>query len=732
MGVQISIQANFNGGEIGPLLYGRVDIDSYGSQCGRLLNMRPLEYGAVFKRAGTRFIAECKSHTTASALIPFEFSDTQAILIEMANGVFRFFKNRAPILSGGSPYEVAHSISASTFHRVHVIQSLDVLYLTEQSFAPFKLIRLADNNWSKTDIAFTPPPFEDMNGTATTLTCSNNSGNITVTASAATFAASDVGSIWAIEDLVASRYDLWESGHSVAIGEIKRFGSNVYRATNHGNTGTREPVHTEGTESDGTVSWQYLHSGQGWFQITAFTSATSVSATVLSWVPVTAATTRWRRPVWSATLGWPSTSALHKNRLFFAGRDRVTGSVVGDYENFAEKADKTTVTPDSAINELVQANKSSAIQWLADDLRGLLIGAQSNAWLMKPQGNEPMGPGTLSIDRASGYGSTHIQPVTADASIIYASRNGGKLQSFKYEFNIDGYSDANVGLFVPHLLNSPIKKIVYQQYPTPAIWVLLESGRLLCCSYYEGQQVRGWSEVQLGGYSNAAKTAAPVVEDIAILTTAAVEQEVYLTVRRYINGGTKRYIELLEQVYPFEQDLEDVFMVDCGLSYNGAPADVFSGLGHLEGETVGVLADGVQINDKVVTGGAVNIGRDASVVHIGYPYTATFRNLPPNTQSQQGPGFGQNQTVVWAALNLYNSLGGAYGLKGDVYEDMDPIPSLKGRPMDGAQPLFSGWVSFSMPATQRGTEPVIEVQHRDIAPFCIRNVTMAIEYQGPR
>lgn len=55
--------------------------------------------------------------------------------------------------------------------------------------------------------------------------------------------------------------------------------------------------------------------------------------------------------------------------------------------------------------------------------------------------------------------------------------------------------------------------------------------------------------------------------------------------------------------------------------------DTFSGLSHLEGATVAILADGGVEAQQAVTGGSVTLSAPAGVVHIGLPYTADIETL---------------------------------------------------------------------------------------------------------
>ena len=63
--------------------------------------------------------------------------------------------------------------------------------------------------------------------------------------------------------------------------------------------------------------------------------------------------------------------------------------------------------------------------------------------------------------------------------------------------------------------------------------------------------------------------------------------DVYVSVKRFIDGADVRYIEKLERPLIREEEVIDAFYVDSGLSYDeGVPTDTFTGLEHLEGETV--------------------------------------------------------------------------------------------------------------------------------------------------
>jgi hypothetical protein len=148
---------SFSGGELSPQLWARTDIDKYAISVRTMENMIARPQGPATRRPGTRYIAATRNNAT-SRLIPFEFSTVQAYIIEASSeGFFRFYREGGQILSGGSPYEIAHPYGADLAD-LQWAQSADVLYLAHPRFAPRKLTRTGHTSWTLTTITFTATP----------------------------------------------------------------------------------------------------------------------------------------------------------------------------------------------------------------------------------------------------------------------------------------------------------------------------------------------------------------------------------------------------------------------------------------------------------------------------------------------------------------------------------------------------------------------------------------------
>lgn len=83
----------FNAGELSPQIEGRTDVLRYYHGCRTLENMVPLPHGGAMKRSGGYYIADANLASNIR-IIPFEYSVTQAYIIEAGHGYLRFYKEQ--------------------------------------------------------------------------------------------------------------------------------------------------------------------------------------------------------------------------------------------------------------------------------------------------------------------------------------------------------------------------------------------------------------------------------------------------------------------------------------------------------------------------------------------------------------------------------------------------------------------------------------------------------------
>ncbi len=129
-----------------------------------------------------------------------------------------------------------------------------------------------------------------------------------------------------------------------------------------------------------------------------------------------------------------------------------------------------------------------------------------------------------------------------------------------------------------------------------------------------------------------------------------------------------------------------------------------SGLDHLEGETVRVLADGAVQTDKTVSSGAVTLDSPAGMVHVGLSYEHRWKSLKLAYGAQGGSAVGKSKNAqdivvsimetgegaLEAALETEDGEGAftALDLRQATDLDRDPVPYKTGEVSLGLESQF--------------------------------------------
>ena len=179
-----------------------------------------------------------------------------------------------------------------------------------------------------------------------------------------------------------------------------------------------------------------------------------------------------------------------------------------------------------------------------------------------------------------------------------------------------------------------------------------------------------------------------VCESVAVIPTDDTEYEVYVIVKRTINGATRRFVEVLN-VFDFDQTDNTSFnFLDSALSYSGSAVSTISGLDHLEGQTVSILADGATHPDKTVSSGSVTLDRSALNVKVGLAYTSLLQTMRLNAGSQNGTSQGKTKRIYDITVRMFETIGVEVGPN---LSDMERIPFRSSADlMDEGIPPFTG------------------------------------------
>ena len=693
---------SFNAGEFSPLMMGQTDFQKWKNGSKKMLNFIPRSQGPAERRGGTYFVSEIKSSANKVWLAKFEYNTTQAFILEFGPGYVRFYSDHGVALNGAgtAPLEVASPYTAADLTNddgafgLSMVQSGDVIYICTHTGnkPPYKLSRLSNTNWTLTALDFSNSngPFENINSDKTVVVSTDQwrpysasgatrpdgtpttSSLCTITANTPIFNSNHVGSLFYIE-AVAAVYDSWQSGKEFSAGAIAYSDGKYYEAMSTGTSGPVQPTWTSGTHRDGSgnatdgVQWRYAATW-GVVLITSVTSSTVAVGKIVSELPKAATsspTYAWAYGAWSNDVGYPSKVAFYKSRLCFAGRNKLWFSVSSDYENFTPMSDGYAVQADDAINVQIEADSTNVIQWLAAS-SSLLIGTAGNEFSCSPSTTtSSFGPDNIQIVQESRYGSKGVNTTIVGDTVLFVQRAGRKVRAVTADYQSGTYSSVDLSVIAEHITTTGIVDFTWQQEPDYVVWVALSNGGLVGLTYNSEQEVIAWHRHDVGGIVEAVSS---------IPDPSGNRDDLWMVVRRTINGSTKRYVEYMHATWDaYTESLGKAFYVDCGLSYSGSPTTTLSGLGHLEGKTVSILTDGAVHPDRVVTSGAISLEWQASNASVGLPFTSELITLPIEAGGTAGTAQSKIKRVSEMAIRFVNTLGGKSGIEGGNY--LDTIPS---------------------------------------------------------
>lgn len=741
----------FNGGEFSAMLEGRSDLAKYPQAQKLRENFLLLPQGPAQRRGGTRYVTPIKSEASRAWLVRFEFNATQAFVLEFGDLYVRFYFQHGQVQTSGvaayngatayaigdlvtnggityyciaantgnappnatywyalpgaiyeipSPYTLAGLTNADGSCALQFVQSGDVVYIAHQSrtVKAYTLTRFAQTKWVFAEYAPNQGPFLAQNITAITVQSSAVSGTPTLTASAALFAATDVGRLMRLQ---VQNLDVkpWETNKAYVLNDLVRNDGKTYKALGAATSGTSPPTHEQGNAYDGKtgVQWAYQDAGYGIARIATYTSPTQVSATViidtvngLNQLPadvVATATARWSLGAWSASTEYPASVTFFKSRLHWGGRLTFAASVSNDFSNMS--ADFFgQITVDAAIFEPVQSQDVNDILWM-EGLDKLIIGTGGGEFIVgQLTTNDSYGPGNISIDKQSKQRSRAVQPVVVGTSLVYTQRAGRKLLSADYELQFDKFVSTDLAVLAERITRTGIIAIAFQGEPYQIIWCVLSNGKLIGFTYNREQEVTGWHRHPIGGSG--------FVESIATIPAPdGTREELWLLVRRTINGTTRRYVEYMERAWegPDQDgtagdDQSDAFYVDAGLTYSGVSTTTITGLGHLEGQTVQVLGNGAVQPPKVVHAAAITVSPAVTKAQIGLGAPARLVPLRIDAGGQDGTSAAKMQRISQLGILFNDTLGGTVGMLGGQLDDIslrDPAT-----PMGSPTPITSG------------------------------------------
>ena len=553
-------------------------------------------------------------------------------------------------------------------------QSGDVVTITHPSYVPRELKRTSHTSWTLTAITFAASIAAPGSPTLSGVTAGSNSYYYVVTAVKNDTYEESVASAVASTTAAATPTEAAAITFSwAAVSGAAAY--NVYRGSTSGVLG-------------------YLGQATG----TSFRDTGRFTEDYAK-VPPTA-----RNPFDAANL-YPRAVAYYQQRRLFGGSntypETVWGSKIGAHSNFDLSY---PLQEDDALTYALVGNRVNHVRHLLEvDSRFIVLTSGSEKELEGDAEGAltPDSPNPREIGR---NGASTVAPVIVDATAVYVQARGNKIRDVRYEVIANdqktvSYRGRDLSVYADHMFTGyAVVDMAYQQIPHSTVWCVRNDGVFLGLTYVREHDIWAWHRHTTDG----------TFESICVVPEGD-EDVLYATVKRTINGATKRYVERMHTRRVTEISV-DAFFVDSGLTYDGRnlnsahtmmlsggtnwtvdetltltsstgyfvagdvgneivlrsgtdtvrfriagytsatvvtgnghktipstmrattlgdwgkAVDELSGLGHIEGKTASILADGSYLTGTV-TGGVLTLARPYEVIHVGLPYESDLEPL---------------------------------------------------------------------------------------------------------
>lgn len=633
-------QRSFTSGEIAPALQSRADLNKYATGLHLCENFMVRAQGGVYSRPGFRFIGELDSSIRKGRLIPFSFNTIQTYMLVFEHLKVRVIKDGGFVLAGGGPaiFELATPYTEEQLPEIGFTQNADVMTITHPAHDPRNLNRLADDNWSLTVINY-----------ASTVTSPTLIGTSAIGDGFGSYTKTYTYVVTAVNSDGAE--SLASSELSIVIGSLSTTAG--VRLTWNA-VGGAEYYRVYKDPSVGTDVY-------GWIGDSNNTSFDDYNI-----APVTSDSPPSDRRPFTGVNNKPSTVTYYQQRQVFANSYNEPQAVfTTQTNNFDSLRVSNPARDDDAVTFTIAARQVNEIRHLLP-LDSLVILTSGGEWIMTEGQDRVLTPATVGVRIQSYNGCSLVPPVVINSTALYVQEKGTRVRDLGYEFSSDKYTGNDLSLMSEHLFeNHQIISMAYADEPYSIVWCVRDDGMLLGLTYQREHQVWGWHKHTTKGE----------FEYIATVTEGS-RDAVYAIVKRTIDGQTVRYVERLEARE--STNAEDCFYLDSGLTYDGDPVTVITGLDHLNGQTVSILTDGYAVPDQQVINGQITLVRAASKVHVGLSYTPAIETLDIDTPAPSQTLKAQSISVSKVTVEVDGSRGGWVGPRQDN-DTPAPMTEIKPR-----------------------------------------------------
>jgi hypothetical protein len=762
------LQNTFTSGLLSRRLRARDDLKQYHNGMRQALNGIVLPHGGFMRRPGTYFVNAVKNTTADNALIPFGVAVDQQYVMEVGYQYIRFYANHGRVIDPDTSDPLEVTTTYTVPKDIRWAQQADTMYLVAPNLPPRKLQRTGLTTFTLADVAWADDhaPMQPSNVTATTLTITG-SGPYTLTWNADPKAGGltsddDVGRYVRFADYTYKITSVTSA--TVAVADRKHVGADPSPAATDwalglfsDTDGCRAVCFFDGrlwyggsrTAPDVVVaskSDDFDNFDRGISYGSTPTLGNDEMAFPLRLYGGELQTVQWLAGINDFLVAG---SAGGEFRIFSAGSTDVLTPTTTAVRNASYRGSAYAV-PQQIGTQIVflQRNRRQCYQLQYDIVRDNFVSTDLMLMAEDVPDSDKNGRGGLL---RTAYQAT-------PDSILWLTHGDGSLIGLTYEPSQD------VQGVVPQMIGNgqaAVDDICVIQNPDASadeLWFLATINvggtdeQYVCymdkqfrpsLSYEQAttaEKVKAMDEayfVDLGlSLDNPVLITAFTKTDPIVITAAAhgfsngdsvkIRTPAGPTQLNLLSGiVANKTTDTFELTGVDATDFDDLATVPVPSTSNpNAPlvrkeVTTISGLDHLEGFLIQILADGAVHPDRTVSGGSITLQHKASIVRAGLGF-----NYKGQTQRFVGGGKlgtdqGQPATIDKVALVLQNTMGGAVG-QGDGLElPVDPLNFRDGdSPMNQSPPLFTGTIEVGVDGSW-SVEPTIYFENMQPLPMTV-------------
>jgi len=604
MPLQFSLQESFAHGEISRKAF-NVELQSYYMSAEFVRNAYIDQIGSAHRRHGTRYQipyddilmdAEFVYDNNTTYLLGWK--DIQLVIYKKSSD-----NSLSLVNTIASPYTAAQlsDIQFSQFNRT--------LYSVHGDVAPYQLTRGADDHtWTYAAVSFQNLPSwaYESNYFSTTFTLPTNgqkagTTGVSLTASTAVFTAAHVG------------------------GVFESIGDN--------------------NNPNGSL---------GLASITAFISTTEVTVTIVNSFPIPSpaasasyegAQSYLAEPLFSATRGWPSVVSVAQSRLLLAsGNESPSVFSLSKVNVPANFNDRDGADVDAGITFSLPMNEHNKIEWVVNNKTLQIFGTQS----IYSNKSSILSAQSLSINQEGDSGcSNAVKPQVFNNDIYFVSQLGNAVFKNIFQAVSSTFIAESVSAQADHLIVNPVSAAVYNGDQTTGnryLFIVNGDGTLAVLQSVADENISAWSLSGTGPDIHDPSSMNPNKGKFKRIF--ALDNVMYVVVERIINQETKTYLEELR--------FDDY--TDCTIRQTYQEnTTVIANLAALEAEKVKVIANGLILDDQVVTNGSITIEKASTDVKVGLPFSIQVTPVPVNIAGSRTKYLPKKIVRGW--VDVYESIG---------------------------------------------------------------------------